>query len=236
MLDLDVALTRGRFVLDVALRVDGVVAILGPNGSGKTTLLRAVLGAERPGRGRIALGGRILFDAEADLDLPAEARSIAYVPQGYGLFPHLSALDNVLFGMDGRKSEKIERARALLDELALAEVASRKPSALSGGERQRVALARALASDPALLLLDEPMAALDAATRPRVRRFLAARLAASGLPALVVTHDPSDARALASEVVVLENGRVAQRGTPDELAARPATELVAAMAPGLRRS
>ncbi len=115
-------------------------------------------------------------------------------------------------------------------------MASRKPSALSGGERQRVALARALASDPALLLLDEPMAALDAATRPRVRRFLAARLAASGLPALVVTHDPSDARALASEVVVLENGRVAQRGTPDELAARPATELVAAMAPGLRRS
>ncbi len=232
MLEARISVTRGSFALDVDLRAEGVVAVLGPNGSGKTTLLRALLGAQRPRLGRIALDGRVLFDRAAGVEVPVEERSIAYVPQGQGLFPHLSALENVLFGMRG--DDRRARALELLGELELRGAADRRPSELSGGERQRVALARALAVRPLLLLLDEPLAALDGITRPRVREFLATWLRTAGLSALVVTHDPVDARALASDVLVLDAGRIAQRGAPDELAARPETDLVRALAPGLR--
>jgi molybdate transport system ATP-binding protein len=207
---------------------------MGPNGAGKTTLLRALLGAERPDAGCVALNDRVLFDRERGVELPPEARAMAYVPQGYGLFPHLTVLENVLFGIRrDPPDERRARASRLLDELEVADLATRMPSKLSGGEQQRVALARAMATEPRLLLLDEPLSALDAGARPRVRRFLAEWLADSGIPALVVTHDPADARAFADEVLVLEEGRVVQRGAPDQLAVRPASEFVVALTPGL---
>ncbi|MCB9694416.1 MAG: ATP-binding cassette domain-containing protein [Alphaproteobacteria bacterium] len=216
---------RGDFALDVELAGGpGPTALVGPNGSGKTTLLRFLAGGLRPARGRLEVGGRTLFDSAASIDVPPEGRSIGYVPQGYGLFPHLTALDNVAFGL---REHARERAHAALDALGCAHVAHLRPAALSGGERQRVALARALAPGPSLLLLDEPLAALDAGTRRQVRGFLRERLASLGCPSLVVTHDPRDVAALDAPVRVLEAGRVVQAGSLAELRAAPATPFVA---------
>ena len=235
MIEVAIALRRGAFELDVTLASSGVTVILGPNGSGKTTLLRAIVGVITPERGRVAIDGRVLFDRETATDVPVEERELAYVPQGYGLFPHLSALENVLFAVR-RGPDRRARAMRLLDELDLASLMHRRPAALSGGEQQRVALARALATEPRALLLDEPLAALDASTRPKTRRFLGEWLAKASLPALVVTHDPEDARKLADTIVILDGGRVAQSGLPAEVAADPATPLAAALASTLVRS
>jgi molybdate transport system ATP-binding protein len=230
--EIDVHLEVGPVQLHVELTTDHpIVAIVGPNGAGKTTLLRAIAGAVRPHAGRIALRGRVLHDSAAGIDVPIEARHLGYVPQGYGLFSHLDAADNVAFGLRVRdpsmpRIERRTRARELLARVGADAIAERRPVRLSGGERQRVALARALAIDPAGLLLDEPLAALDVAARRTMRVFLAERLHEGGLPALVVTHDPRDARALDAEVVVLEAGRIVQRGRPDTLAAEPATAFV----------
>lgn len=204
------------------------VALVGPNGAGKTTVLRTLAGALRAPAGRIEVGGRVLFDAEAQVDLPPEARGVGYVPQGYGLFPHLRVLDNVAFGLRGAgRAEARAQASAVLARMGCGHLASRWPAALSGGEQQRVALARALAAGPRLLLLDEPLAALDVANRRAVRTYLAEHLAAQGTPALVVTHDVRDIVALGAEVFVLEAGRVVQRGRPEALAAAPVSEFVA---------
>ncbi|MEM1415397.1 MAG: ATP-binding cassette domain-containing protein, partial [Myxococcota bacterium] len=224
--ELELRLRLGTLTLEVALEGDeGVLALVGPNGAGKSTLLRTLAGAHRPEAGRIALrdaeGESVLFDAAKGLDLPPEARRVGYVPQGYGLFPHLSALDNVAFGADR------ETARAMLASLGAEALAGRRPGALSGGERQRVALARALVAGPRLLLLDEPLAALDLPARRRLRRVLAGYLRERSLPALVVTHDLRDLRALGARVAVLEGGRIVQTGTPDALAQDPASEFVA---------
>ncbi len=219
----------GDLRLDVSIDTAGEsLVVVGPNGAGKSTLLRLLLGVERPAGGRIALGDAVLFDDAAGIDRPTEARRLGYVPQHLALFPHLTALDNVAFGGAGSRAERRSRARALLDEMQAGHLADRRPDALSGGERQGVALARALAADPAVVLLDEPLGALDVTARDRVRAFLVGHLAARGVPALMVTHDAADAAAFDTAVVVLEGGRVVQRGTLAELGAAPASPWVAA--------
>ena len=233
-LDAVIGYDIGGLTLDLTLACEGTTVIMGPNGAGKTTLLRLLLGARTPSRGRVVLDDRTLFDHDRGIDRPPEERQIAYVPQGFGLFPHLTALENVMFAIpEGDPIEQRLRARALLRELHVVDAADRRPNALSGGEQQRVALARAMAARPRLLLLDEPLSALDPGVRPRVRRALGEWLRGSGLPSVVVTHDPSDARELADHLVVLEGGRVTQRGTVDEVAVRPASEFVAALTAGL---
>jgi ABC-type sulfate/molybdate transport systems ATPase subunit len=226
----------GAFDLDVDLRGgDAPVALIGPNGSGKTTLLRTIAGAYRPQEGLIRLGEERVFDADAGIDLPPERRGVGYVPQGYGLFPHLSALDNVAFSWIVRGVARDERRRAALrfmERLGCAHLADRSPTTLSGGEQQRVALARALTAEPRMLLLDEPLAALDAPSRRSIRSHLAAHLSERSGPALVVSHEARDVHALGALVYVLERGRVAQCGTADVLARAPATEFVAAFFEG----
>lgn len=218
---------------------DEPVVLVGPNGAGKTTVLRLLVGAAQPERGTITVGSRTIVDTDQGICLPPEHRKIGYVPQGYGLFPHLSALDNVAFGLrfSARplpRPERRDKARSMLARLGCEHVARREVTALSGGERQRVALARALVVEPELLLLDEPLSALDAATRRGVRTFLVEHLRSEGRPAIVVTHDLRDVRALGAEVFVLEAGQIVQRGTAQELAAQPATPFVAELfdAPG----
>ena len=206
-----------------ALEVGGVLALAGPSGAGKTTLLRMVAGLARPGTGRIHCGGATWLDTAARIDLPPERRRAALVFQDHALFPHMSALRNVRYGAGGDE----RRARELLERLGLAGRAHARPRELSGGERQRVALARALASDPNALLLDEPLASLDPRTRARAGRELAGLLASLAVPAIVVTHDFAEATLLASEVAVLDSGRVAQRGSPSALASSPASGFVA---------
>ena len=219
--------------LDLDVRLEGgvrPVALVGPNGSGKTTLLRTIAGAHRPSAGVIAIGDRVLFDSDRGIDLPPEERRVGYVPQGYGLFPHLRVLDNVRFGLAGssrRENGGRASAVAVLEQLEAGHLAERWPDTLSGGERQRVALARALVTEPHILLLDEPLAALDAAARRTMRRRLAERLTASAVPALVITHDVHDIVALNADVHVMEGGRIVQRGPAESLATHPATEFVA---------
>ena len=230
---LDFSLELGALDLTVQLECDGVTALMGPNGAGKTTLLRACVGAILPDRGTIRLGGRTLFDAQG-IQLPPEDRRVAYVPQGLGLFPHLTALENVVFARRrGTAEGKREAARRYLSDLEIIDAADRLPRELSGGEQQKVALARAMAADPELLLLDEPLSALDPTAKRRMRRFLAIWLSETGLPALLVTHDPRDAVEFADDLVVLEAGKISQRGTLDDVAVRPATEFVAALTAGL---
>jgi molybdate transport system ATP-binding protein len=205
---------------------DGPTIVIGPNGAGKTTLLRAIAGADMGLQGRVRLGDRMLLDTAAGVCLPPDARRLGYVPQGLGLFPHLSALDNVAFGC-GRGAAARQQAHAVLERLGASHLAERRPHALSGGERQRIALARALAPDPHGLLLDEPLSALDVGQRRRTRTFLAEHLRRAGRPALVVTHDLRDLRAIDGEILVLEAGRVVQQGRAEQLARAPANELVA---------
>jgi molybdate transport system ATP-binding protein len=222
-LDIDVILARRTFDLSAALRVGAeTVALVGASGSGKTSLLRIVAGLERPRAGRVALGDEVWFDAARRIDWKPERRRVGYVPQDYGLFPHLSVAGNVRFA--GRRPRP-----DLLERLGIAHLADARPAQLSGGERQRVALARALARDPHVLLLDEPFGALDAITRQRVRDELVDMLAVLRLPTLLVTHAFDDARALASRIGVLEDGRLSQLETPAALVAAPATVTVAAL-------
>ena len=233
-LEVDIVVEQGDFRLEVEMRSEDVTAVMGPNGAGKTTLLRACVGATEPVSGRIVLRGRTIFDARRGLSLPPEERNVAYVPQGLCLFPHLSVLENVAFARRaGGEPQKRVAARRLLREAEIDHLAERMPSELSGGERQRVALTRALAADPELVLLDEPLSALDPTARPQLRRYLARWLSETELPALVVTHDPGDAVAFANDILVLEAGKVTQRGPLLDVAVRPSTEFVAALTPGL---
>jgi molybdate transport system ATP-binding protein len=218
-LSLDIPLRE--FALDVELTVGReVVALVGPSGAGKTTVLRAIAGLQA-GRGRISVGGDDWLDAARGIDLPAEQRSVGLVFQEYALFPHLTVRKNVEFGRKG--------GAALLERFGLATLADAKPRELSGGERQRVALARALAPDPAVLLLDEPLSALDAHTRGEVRVELQQLLREADRPTLVVTHDFEDAATLARRVGVLVQGRLRQLGSPAELVASPADPFVASL-------
>jgi ABC-type sulfate/molybdate transport systems ATPase subunit len=235
-LEVSLRLRAGALALDVELAAgEEPLAVVGPNGAGKSTLLLTILGERSADAGSVVLEGERLFDAAAPLDLPTEDRRIAYVPQDYALFPHLTAAANVEFALACRRppvprAARRERAAALLERLGASAYADRRPATLSGGERQRVALARALAVEPRALLFDEPFAALDVGARDGVRAYLRERLGELRLPALVVTHDRADVEALGAGVVVLEAGRVVQRGTLDELRARPATPWVARFA------
>jgi molybdate transport system ATP-binding protein len=231
-IDAQVRVTRGEFVLDVTLGVaEGeMCAIVGPNGAGKSTLLRALAGLTPVDAGRIRLGGEVVDEPATDTFVPAEQRSVGVVFQEYRLFPHMSALDNVAFGLraQGVKRDVARgQAREWLARAHLADKAALKPGALSGGEAQRVALVRALATEPSVLLMDEPFAALDVQHRAALRRDLRELLAAFTGARIIVTHDPVDALTLGDRVLILENGRIVQGGTPDEIVARPASAYVA---------
>ena len=231
----DVGVTVGDFSERVMLEVgDGeVVAVLGPNGSGKSTLLRALAGIQPLRAGRVELDGVVLDDPARGTLVPPEDRPCGVVFQDYLLFPHLSVLANVAFGLRNRgatKAQSASRALEWLRRMGVAEQASMKPGRLSGGQAQRVALARALAVDPRLLLLDEPMAALDVGRRGSVRHELRRHLGEFGGSCVLVTHDPLDAAALADRLVIVEHGAVVQEGTLHAVTTRPRTPYVAELA------
>jgi molybdate transport system ATP-binding protein len=228
----DVGVALGPLDLKVAVDVEPgeVVAVLGPNGAGKTTLMRTLAGLLAIDEGRIEIGGTVVDDPAADVFVVPEHRSVGVVFQDHLLFGNLTALENVAFGLRARGVPKVEarrRAAEWLERLGLADHAHHHPAALSGGQAQRVALGRALAIDPLLLLLDEPLAALDAATRVEVRRDLRRHLSRPGSATVVITHDPVDAHALADRVVVVEHGRVSQQGDLLEITAHPRSRYVA---------
>ena len=217
----------GGFRLDVALEVAAgeCLALAGPSGAGKSSVLRVIAGLVRPDRGRVSCGGDVwLGDG---VDLAPERRRCGYVFQDYALFPHLTAWQNVAYGVRGPRAERRERAHALLERFGLAGRADARPRTLSGGERQRVAVARALAVSPRALLLDEPLSALDTRTRAAATRELAAVLREAGVPALLVTHDFQEAALLGTRVGVMDAGRIVQLGSAGDLAAAPASPFVA---------
>ncbi|MEU9320060.1 ABC transporter ATP-binding protein [Streptomyces sp. NPDC048295] len=225
-LDARLVVDRGTFRLDVALTVapGEVVALLGPNGAGKTTALRALAGLTP------LTGGHLRLDGAALERTPPESRPVGVVFQDYLLFPHLTALDNVAFGprcQGASKTQARARAAQWLERLGLADHRDARPRRLSGGQAQRVALARALATRPRLLLLDEPLAALDARTRLEVRTQLRRHLAEFEAVAVLVTHDPLDAMVLADRLVVVEHGEVVQEGSPSDIARHPRTDYIA---------
>ncbi|WP_104819319.1 ABC transporter ATP-binding protein [Kitasatospora sp. MMS16-BH015] len=231
-LDAHLQITRAAFHLDLALTAapGEVIALLGPNGAGKSTALRALAGLLPLTGGHLRLDGTPLEDPATGLHTAAEHRPVGVVFQDYLLFPHLSALDNIAFGLrcQGLR-RKPARAAALpwLKRMGLAEHADKRPGALSGGQAQRIALARALAVRPRLLLLDEPLAALDARTRLDVRAQLRRHLAEFDAVAVLVTHDPLDAMVLADRLVVIEDGAEVQSGPPAEIARHPRTDYIA---------
>jgi molybdate transport system ATP-binding protein len=225
-LDARLVVKRGEFTLDVALTVAAgeVVALLGPNGAGKTTALRALAGLTGLDDGHVTLDGTRL-DRE-----PPERRRIGVVFQDYLLFPHLTALDNVAFGPRCRhvpRRAARDQAREWLVRVGLAEHVRKKPRQLSGGQAQRVALARALAAEPKLLLLDEPLAALDARTRLDTRAQLRGHLSSFPGATVLVTHDPLDALMLADRLIIVEDGRIVQTGDAATITAQPRTDYVA---------
>ncbi len=215
--------------LDVELQVDGEgsAAIVGPSGAGKSTVLRIIAGLRRPDPGRVVMRGEVWLDSGRGINLRPEERTCGLMFQDYALFPHMSAWRNVAFGMPGPRQDRRGRALEQLRRFGVGELADARPASLSGGERQRVALARSLARDPSVLLLDEPLAALDTRTRAHAGRELVHALRGTSALAIVVTHDFSEAAMLADEIFVMDEGRIVQRGTAAELSARPASAFVA---------
>ena len=231
-LEAELQLTRGTLELDAAIeaRAGETVALVGRNGAGKTTLLLALAGLAGLERGRVVLDGEVLDDSSAGIHVPTEKRRVGLLFQDYLLFRHMSVIENVAFGLRVKNmSRRDARAIALrwLEQVELASYADQRPSSLSGGQAQRVGLARALAADPKLLLLDEPLAAIDAMARAPLRRSLIAHLGRFEGSRIVVTHDPVEAVLLADRMVVLEDGRVIQTGTAEELRRRPRSAYVA---------
>jgi molybdate transport system ATP-binding protein len=220
----------GSIELDVRLEVapSQCLALAGPSGAGKTTILRLLAGTARPARGRITRDAEVWVDTERGIWLGPESRRCGYVFQDYALFPHLSAWRNVAYGLsDGSRAERRARAHEWLERFGVAHLADARPTTMSGGEQQRVALARALAPSPSVLLLDEPLSALDARSRASAGRELAATLHTLEVPALIVTHDFNDAALLGDEVGVIDGGTIIQRGSASQLAAAPASAFVA---------
>jgi molybdate transport system ATP-binding protein len=228
-LEVTLSLVVPGFELDVAWSAgSGVAVLFGPSGAGKTLTLQCLAGLITPRAGRIVVDGRVFFDSAAGVNVPAQERRIGYVFQGYALFPHLSVADNVGFGLRDRpRQHRARRIAEVLGQLGLDGLGERYPRELSGGQRQRVALGRALAIDPALLLLDEPLSALDAPLRRALRDELRALLSEVGTAAVVVTHDFTEAYRLGDRIVVYDAGRVVQSAPRAELLWQPASEAVA---------
>jgi molybdate transport system ATP-binding protein len=228
-LDVGARVRLREFELDVELEVDGngCAAIVGPSGAGKSTVLRIIAGLRHPNPGRVAMGEEVWFDSGRRIDLRPEERACGFMFQDYALFPHLSAWKNVAFGMPGPRQDRRRRAVEQLQRFGVEGLADARPTSLSGGERQRVALARSLARDPSVLLLDEPLTALDTRTRAHAGRELVHALRGARALAIVVTHDFSEAAMLADEIFVMDEGRIVQRGTAAELSAQPASAFVA---------
>jgi molybdate transport system ATP-binding protein len=226
----ELSLAVGAIELQVQFDVPpgSCLSLAGPSGSGKTTILRLLAGTVRPDRGRILHGDEVWVDSQQRVWRPAERRGCGYVFQDYALFPHLSAWRNVAYGLrDAPRSRRRTTALALLERFGMASLADARPGTLSGGERQRVALARALAPRPAVLLLDEPLSALDARTRASASRELSDILQSLDIPVVLVTHDFYEAALLGDQVGVIDDGKIIQRGSASELAAAPATTFVA---------
>jgi len=208
------------------LRRGEVVALLGPSGSGKTTLLRAVAGLESPKGGSIDIGERRVFDGAGSLELPAEERNLGLVFQSYALWPHKTVFDNVAYGLKLRKVGKQETAAKVdevLGQLGLGHLGARFPHQLSGGQQQRVAIARALVYNPPVILLDEPLSNLDAKLREEARAFLRELIVRLGLSALMVTHDQAEAMAISDRILLLNNGKIEQQGSPQSMYETPDT-------------
>jgi molybdate transport system ATP-binding protein len=225
----DLRTALGDLALEVSLEVAGgeCLALAGPSGAGKTSIVRMIAGTYAPASGWIRYGEEVWLDREHGVSVPPEQRRCGYVPQDHALFPHLPAWRNVAYGLRSTpRSERRARAHELLERFGLAARADARPAALSGGERQRVALARALAIEPRVLLLDEPLAALDTRTRGVATRELMAVLADTKVPAILVTHDFHDAALLAQRVAIIDQGRVLQEGSAERLAAAPASAFV----------
>ena len=230
MLRVEATTRLGAFTLDVALEVPAgsCLALAGPSGAGKTSVLRVAAGLVHPVRGRVTCGDDVWLDTDRGIDVAPEHRRCGYVFQEYALFAHLRAWQNVAYPLRGLdRTERRKRALAMLERFGVAHLADQRPRTLSGGERQRVAVARALARHPAALLLDEPLSALDTRSRASGGRELAAVLAETGVPTLLVTHDFTEAALLGDRVGVIDGGRVIQEGTAGELAASPISAFVA---------
>jgi molybdate transport system ATP-binding protein len=211
----DIAFDRGDFELALSLTCEpGITCVMGRSGAGKSTVLQVLAGLARPDRGTITLGDEVWFDRERGIAVPVHHRQLAYVFQGLALFPHMSALDNVMYGMTERSQPK---AQALLDRVGVGKLAKRRPRTFSGGEAQRVALARAIARAPKLVLLDEPFSALDRELRAQLVALVKELAAELAVPIVHVTHSLAEARALADRVIVLERGAVTQRGSPRDV-------------------
>ena len=216
--------------VSMTLNPGEVVALLGASGSGKTTLLRSVAGLEQPSRGRITIGGAVLYDSEAGVDMPVEKRNLGLVFQSYALWPHRSVFDNVAYGLRLRgipASGIDERVNQALTNLGLGPLAKRLPHQLSGGQQQRVAIARALVYNPPVVLMDEPLSNLDAKLREEARAWLRELIVRLGLSALVVTHDQTEAMAMSDKILLLNFGKIEQQGTPEDMYKRPQTQFTA---------
>jgi iron(III) transport system ATP-binding protein len=226
------AVVRG---LDAFVPQGKLVCLLGPSGCGKTTLLRIAAGLEALQAGRVAIGERVVADADLGRHVPPEQRGVGLMFQDYALFPHLTVLDNVVFGVPRGRPERRAWARQALERLGLGRYARSFPHVLSGGEQQRAALLRALAPEPSVLLLDEPFSGLDATLRAQVREETLALLKDLGMTTLMVTHDPEEAMFMAEEMLVMSEGRVVQSGTPYEIYFRPLNAFVAGLFGPLNR-
>jgi len=231
-LQAEITVARGAFRLDLALSIDPgeTMVLVGPSGSGKSTLVSVIAGLIPLDRGRIRFGGETWCDSETNIDWPPHRRKVGFMHQDFALFPHLDVRGNVMYGPRARgagRTVAASHADGWLERLGLTAFSSRFPSALSGGQRQRVALARALASGARVLLLDEPFGSLDVETRATIRAELRTFLTRFQLPTLFVTHDASDALVLGDRIAVLEEGRLTQIGTRQDLLSRPASRFIA---------
>jgi molybdate transport system ATP-binding protein len=217
------------FTLEAEFKTSaGFTMLLGPSGCGKTTLLNCIAGFVRPDAGQITLGSRVLFDSSSGVDVPVPERHFGYMFQNLALFPHMTVEQNVQYGLVKLPAdERRARMMAMLESFRIPHLVARKPSQISGGERQRVALARSLVTNPAMLLLDEPLSALDAASKSKILDDLRDWNAAHGIPILYVTHSPQEAFAVGEHVVILQSGRILAKGTPQEVLSKPRHETVA---------
>ncbi|WP_145538711.1 ABC transporter ATP-binding protein [Yersinia kristensenii] len=212
--------------VSMQLKRGEVVSLLGPSGSGKTTLLRAVAGLEKPVQGRIIIGEKTVYDGMSRHEIPAEERNLGLVFQSYALWPHKTVSENIAYPLKLRKistAEITRRVQSVLDQLGLGELGHRHPHQLSGGQQQRVAIGRALIYNPPVILLDEPLSNLDAKLREEARVFLRELIIKLGLSALMVTHDQNEAMAISDRILLLNNGKIEQQGTPQEMYGSPST-------------